>query len=550
VKEIVRVNLENDMDLILAHKRAMKICELSGLSLVVQTSLATAVSEIARCAIEFGREATLVLGIDSEKGKKSLKAIISDREDFSPQCTEAATYAKKLVDEVSITKNGRDGIQVVLKQNVAFQGLLTENKIQSFLEYFEKEPPISAYDELRRKNLLLQDFAEKLRESESDYRILTDSLPIMMFSANNRGVITYTNKWLKEFLGSTPSEINSTGWQNFIHPLDYPGFYKELNNALARQSGFNGQYRFKEKDSDNYLWHMVSILPLKNDKQLVVRWTGLLVDIHAQKLVEQTLKDNKELQETQKELFNNQAELQKKVIELNRSNHELEQFAHLATHDLQEPLRKLFFYSDLLKKKFSSSMDESGVTVLNNMASAASRMKELINDLLSYSRLQKQDVAFEEVKLSEVMTDVLKDLDLQIREKSAIIDVAELPVITGNVLRLRQLFSNLVSNSLKYSKKGVAPHIQVTVENQVPDVVIRFRDNGIGFEEKHKEKIFGLFERLHTRDQFPGTGIGLSICRKIVELHHGKITANGAPDEYAEFEITLPLTQLIHATAD
>jgi PAS domain S-box-containing protein len=549
VKEIVRVNLENDMDLILAHKRAMKLCELSGLSLVVQTSLATAVSEIARCAIEYGKGASLCLGIDSEKGKKFIKAIIADREDFSPQCTEAASYAKRLVDEINILKNGKE-LQIVLKQNVAFQGLLTDNKIQSFVEYFQVEPPISAYDELRRKNLLLQDFAEKLRESESDYRILTDSLPIMMFSVNNRGIVTYTNKWLKEFLGTTPNEITSTAWQNFIHPLDYPGFYKELNNAVTRQTAFNGEYRFKEKDSDHYIWHLVSMLPLKNDKQIILRWTGLLVDIDAQKTIEQTLKDNKELQTTQKELFNNQAELQKKVIELNRSNHELEQFAHLATHDLQEPLRKLFFYSDLLKKKFSSSMDASGVTVLNNMASAASRMKELINDLLSYSRLEKQDVAFEEVKLNEVMMDVLKDLDLQIREKSATLAIVELPVITGNVLRLRQLFSNLVSNSLKYSRKGVAPHIQVSVETEVPDVVIRFRDNGIGFEEKHKERIFGLFERLHTRDQFPGTGIGLSICRKIVELHHGKIIANGAPDEYAEFEITLPLTQSAHAIAD
>jgi len=544
VKEIVKVNLDNDMDLILAHKRAMKLCELSGLSLVTQTSLATAVSEIARCAIEFGKEATLTLGIDSEKGKKYLKAVISDREDFSPQCNEAANYARKLVEEVTIVKTGKE-VQVILKQNVAFQGILSENKIQSFVEYFEKEPPISAYDELRRKNLLLQEFAEKLRESESDYRILTDSLPIMMFIVNSRGLITYTNKWLKEYLGSMPNEVNSTAWQNFIHPLDYPAFFKELNSALTRHVTFNGQYRLRERDTENYLWHLVSILPIKNDKQVVLRWTGLLVDIHAQKLVEQTLKDNKELQVTQKELFNNQAELQKKVIELNRSNHELEQFAHLATHDLQEPLRKLFFYSDLLKKKFGSSMDPSAVPVLNNMASAVSRMKELINDLLSYSRLQKQDVPFEEVKLNEVMAEVIKDLDLQIREKSATIDVAEMPVITGNILRLRQLFSNLVSNSLKYSRAGVAPHIQVSVDNQPPDVVIRFRDNGIGFEEKHKEKIFGLFERLHTRDQFPGTGIGLSICRKIIELHHGKIIAHGAPDEYAEFEITLPLTQSI-----
>lgn len=536
------------MDLVLAHKRAMKLCELSGLSMVVQTSLATAVSEIARCAIEHGNNATLTLAVDSEKGKKMLKAIVSDDIDFSAQAIEAASYAKRLVDDVALVRNGKDFL-VILKQNVAFQGILTENKIQSFVEYFQSEPPISAYDELRRKNLMLQEFAEKLKESEADYRILTDSLPIMMFAVNNRGMITYANKWLKEFLGTTPSDLTNTAWQNFVHPVDYPAFYKDFSNAVTRQIPFNGEFRFREQNTETYLWHLVSIIPLKNEKGIISRWTGLLVDINAQKMVEQTLKDNKELQATQKELFNNQSELQKKVIELNRSNHELEQFAHLATHDLQEPLRKLFFYSDLLKKKFSASMDPTAVTVLNNMASAASRMKELINDLLSYSRLQKLDVTFEEVNLNEVLLEVLRDLDLPIREKNATIDIAELPVITGNLLRLRQLFGNLVSNSLKYSRAGVPPHIQITVVNHAPDVVITLRDNGIGFEEKHKERIFGLFERLHTRDQFPGTGIGLSICRKIVELHHGKISANGSLNEYAEFEVTLPLTQPETTTA-
>ncbi len=531
------------MDLILAHKRAMKLCELSGLSLLVQTSLATAVSEIARCAIEYGEDSSLVLAIDSEKGKKLLKAVVAAKTDFSPKCIEAAAYAKKLVDDVVMEKNGR-AFKVVLKQKVNFQGLLTDNKIESFIQYFASEPPISAYDELRRKNMMLQDMAEKIRESDNDYRILTDSLPLMMFSLNNRGQVTYTNKWLKDFLGSIPAEIGNVAWQTVIHPSDHSTFSKELNNAITRQIAFSGQYRFKEKSSDSYLWHFISLIPLKNDKQLISRWTGFIVDIDAQKKIEQAYKENKDLQTTQEQLFHNQEELQQKVIELNRSNHELEQFAHLATHDLQEPLRKLFFYSDLLKKRYSSTIDPAGVGVLNSMSNAATRMRELINDLLSYSRLQKQEITFEEVKLGDIIAEVIRDLDLQIKEKNAVIEVCELPAITGNVLRLRQLFNNLISNSLKYAKSDVPPHIQITVVTQAPNIHVTVTDNGIGFEEKHNEKIFGLFERLHTRDQFPGTGIGLSICRKIAELHHGKIAASSMLNEYAKFDVTLPITHL------
>lgn len=530
------------MDLILAHKRAMKLCELSGLSLLIQTSLATAVSEIARCAIEHGKNSCLILGVDVERAKKILKAVILDSSDFSDQCIDAAMYAKRLVSDVTVTRASKE-FQVILKQDVNFQGLLSDNKIQSFIEYFALEPPISAYDELRRKNLLLQDFAEKLRESESEYKILTDSLPIMMFSTTNRGAVSYTNKWLKEFLGGVPLDLQGNSWQPFIHPQEYSAFSRELSNAFVRQISYSGEYRFRERGEENYIWHVFSILPVKNEKQIVAQWTGLIVNINAQKVVEQTLKDNKDLQKTQKELFNYQEELQKKVIELNRSNHELEQFAHLATHDLQEPLRKLFYYSDVLKRKYAPSLDVTAVGVLNNMASAATRMKDLINDLLNYSRLQKQNVPFQDVNLNGVIAEVIKDLDLPIREKNATIDVPTIPSVVGNELRLRQLFNNLISNSLKYSREGVAPHITIEATGSDDHVTIKLRDNGIGFEEKHKERIFGLFERLHTRQQYPGTGIGLSICRKIVELHHGCITADSVLNEWAEFEITLPLKQ-------
>ena len=540
MKEVVCVNLENEMDLILAHKRAMKLCELTGFSLIAQTSIATAISEVARCAIEYGKRAELRLGIGLHGGKKILEAVIHDSRDFSPRCSDAIQYAKRLVDDINIeTSPGK--FSITLKQQLSFGNTMTDAKLKSFIDYFRSEPPLSPYDEMRRKNLLLQELADKLRESEDDFRVLTDSLPLMMLSFTGSGIVTYTNKWLKDFLGVAPKDLSARSWQNHLHPDDYSPFSKDLQNSLARQCSLTEHYRFVEKASGQFVWHVFSIIPLKNEKNTFQRWIGFMFDIHAEKQIEQTLKDNRDLKQIQKQLYDYQAELQRKVVELNRSNYELEQFAHLASHDLQEPLRRLFFYSDVLRQKYGDQIDTSGKSILNNMTTAAGRMKELINDLLSYSQLQQQKLHFESVDLNSVMQEIVRDLDLPIREKTATIEIDTLPVMEGNPIRLRQLFQNLVSNALKYSKDGVPPVIRIMSELTDDAVTISIKDNGIGFPEEYREKIFGLFERLHSRDQYPGTGIGLSICKKIAELHHGNISAVSTPGEYAEFKITLPL---------
>lgn len=542
MKEIVRVKLENDMDLILAHKRAMKLCELTGFSLIVQTSIATAVSEIARCAIEFGKNAELKLGIDLLNGKKVLKAVIQDNKDFTAKCTEATHYAKRLVDDIEVINSSKQ-FQIILKHQLPLSNVLTDQKVESFVDYFKREPPLSPYDELRRKNLLLHELAERIQESDKDFRLLTDSLPLMMFSVNPNGAITYSNRWLQSFFGTIPKELTSKSWKEFVHPQDYNLFTRDLNNAVVKQVALAGQYRFNEKSSGVYLWHMVSIVPLKNEKGAITRWIGFIVDINAQKLIEQTLKDNRVLKETQDLLFENQDELQRKVVELNRSNYELEQFAHMASHDLQEPLRKLFFHADVLNQRYSGIIDQSGKTILNSMTTAAARMKELITDLLSYSQLHNQDLTFEPIDLGLLMQEVYRDLDIIIKEKDATIETDDLPFIDGNRIRLRQMMMNLVSNGLKYSKKETPPKIEVRVKTYPNHIILTVKDNGIGFEDEYKEKIFGLFQRLHTRDQFPGTGIGLSICKRIAELHYGTISAASKVGEYSIFEVTLPVTQ-------
>ncbi len=542
MKEIVRVSLENEMDLILAHKKVMKLGELTGFSLMAQTSLATAVSEIARCAIEHGEKAVLIMGIESFVSRKFIKTIISDSSDFSAKCGDAFNFARRLIGDITVTRNPKE-FQVAMQQQLSFPGTFTTARIDSFVDYFKTEPPLSAYDEIRKKNLLLQDFADKLKESEDDYRTLTDSLPLMMFAINTRGIISYSNKWIEQFLGVMPREINSEGWQTIIHPDDVGTFKKNTLASLQKIVPFKGEFRLKEKSTGNFIWHMVSFSPLKNEKEKLLKWIGFMVDINANKLAEKTLKDNKELIEIQNKLFLNQEELQVKIAELNRSNYELEQFAHLATHDLQEPLRKLFYYSDALQVKFHEALGTGGVSMLKNMRVAAGRMKELITDLLSYSQLNKQQIEFTPVNLNEILQEVVKDLEVNIQEKNALIEIGVLPDINGNALRLRQLFTNLIANSLKYSRPDHPPRVQIISREEEGEYVLNVKDNGIGFEEEYKEKIFGMFERLHTKDKFPGTGIGLPICRKITELHGGSISADSVIGESSIFEIKFPATR-------
>lgn len=540
MKKIVCVKLENDMDLILAHKRAMKLCELTGFTLVAQTSIATAISEVARCAIEFGRNAEMVLAIEELSGKKMLMAVIQDTTDFTLRCIEANRYAERLVSNIEVVKTNRC-YQVVLRQKLNYPGIITEAKLDLFKHHFEREPPLSPYDELRRKNLLLQELSDRIEKSENGYRILTDSLPLMMFSVDNRGVIKYTNKWLQHFLGRAPRELKFNDWKSFIYPDDHSNFNKELSNALARQTPLSGQYRLKQDASGEYLWHFFSVIPLKNEKDITAQWIGFVVDIHAQKLVEQTLKDNQLLKEIQNQLVDNQAALQDKVVQLNRSNYELEQFAHLASHDLQEPLRKLFFYSDVLRTRYSDMIDDRGSEILNNMTLAAGRMKELINDLLNYSQLQNQSLPVATVDLKLLLLEIIKDLDVTIKEKQAVLVVVDFPLLRGNPTRLRQLFTNLISNSLKYSRKDVRPVIEISESHDSEKITIQVKDNGIGFDAQYRNRIFGLFQRLHAKHEIPGTGIGLAICKKIVELHHGTISATSVPGEYSIFQIELPM---------
>ncbi|WP_373515484.1 ATP-binding protein [Persicitalea sp.] len=249
-------------------------------------------------------------------------------------------------------------------------------------------------------------------------------------------------------------------------------------------------------------------------------------------------------------------ELVRKVEELNRSNSDLEQFAYVASHDLQEPLRKIVSFGERLEKKSKDMLDEETGMYLDRILNATRRMQNMISNLLEFSRLTRTQQGFVPTDLNQIAKNVLGDLELVSKQKNAVIDIGEMFTIEAIPSQMTQLFQNLLSNSLKFTDEGVQPEIRVTAESlgteeqinyglpsQGSYVRLTFSDNGIGFDDQDSARIFTLFQRLRGRSEYEGTGIGLSVCKKVVENHSGLILASGETGQGATFTVLLPLSQ-------
>ncbi|HEX7183154.1 MAG TPA: ATP-binding protein [Thermoanaerobaculia bacterium] len=265
-----------------------------------------------------------------------------------------------------------------------------------------------------------------------------------------------------------------------------------------------------------------------------------------------------QIEKAQKSLVERTREVERINRELARSNRELESFASVASHDLQEPLRKITAFGDRLKSQCDEALSDKGRDYLERMQNAATRMQSLIDDLLAYSRVTTRGQPFVPVSLAAVTQGVLSDLELRIERTGARIEVGDLPTIAADPTQMRQLFQNLLSNALKFQRPGEAPRIRVEARkldgrshdqpegtppgrNGSAAIQIRVQDNGIGFDEKYLDRLFKPFQRLHGQSAYEGTGIGLAICKKIAERHGGSITARSAPGQGTCFLVELPV---------
>ncbi|WP_343692983.1 chemotaxis protein CheB [Chitinophaga sp.] len=380
--------------------------------------------------------------------------------------------------------------------------------------------------------------------SLEEKRFLAESMPLILWTAWPDGEINFVNQQFITYTGLALEKIRDAGWESILHPDDVPVWSRTWNNALRKKEDFSLEVRIRRSDNQ-YHWFLLRTRVQKDPGGTAILWVGTNTDIHEQKMLAELMEQR--VQERTNAL-------QKANYELESSNAELQQYAFVASHDLKEPLRKIHMFGNMLRERYQDQMEEKAVDYLNRIINSSSRMTNLINDLLRFSRLSQMNF-FEKVPLETIIKEILSDLEVLIQEKNAIVTVGQLPTIEAVPSQIRQVFQNLLSNAFKFSRKDVQPMISIMAtrvkekkfdsvsDPDGPYACVTIADNGIGFDEKYLDKIFVLFQRLHTKDKYEGTGIGLAVTRKIIEKHHGIITAHSREKEGATFTIILPVKQ-------
>ncbi|RYG02406.1 MAG: PAS domain-containing sensor histidine kinase, partial [Chitinophagaceae bacterium] len=364
--------------------------------------------------------------------------------------------------------------------------------------------------------------------------------PTFIWTSDSSGKVSYVNKAILEYSGLSESAVSGGDWFGMVHPDDRKTGVRRLEIAIASGRDFFSELRFRNKNGE-YRWYLARTVALKDDHDVIQNWIGTAADIHDQKLMAEELERRVNARTTELKLANE---------ELIRTNQELEQFAYVSSHDLQEPLRKIQTFSDMVLKKLPASEPEMKLH-LEKINSSASRMSVLITDLLNYSRVSKSDENFEALNLNVVLENILNDFEVLIKQKDAEVRGSGLPIIRGIPIQINQLFYNLISNALKFAVErpvitisareilGVEVPANIPLSREKNYVVLNFADNGIGFDQVYASQIFTIFQRLNNRNQYSGTGIGLAICKKIAENHGGYIMANSAVNRGATFTVYL-----------
>ena len=407
--------------------------------------------------------------------------------------------------------------------------------------------------------------SEKLfvsKTADQTYRKFIENMSEGVVTIHTDGIILYSNSSFAKLVDSPLEYVIGTDLRKYI-PVEYIERFELFFNNHPKNNSKMDLSIFNQEGKQAYFIVSLNIFHLNDFAILNLVWTDVTFQKDAEEkltAVNENLKkaiEERISSENRVVILNNKLEENIKI--LRESNIELGTFAHIASHDLQEPLRKIITYSGILRSDYYDIIDQKGQTYINKMQSSSSRMRDLINDILQYSELSHNDILFEPTDLQSIIKEIISDFEVVIKETNAeIIIEKELPVIEANASQMRQLIQNILSNSLKFIKPGVLPRIRISSEivnaKEIggTDVgvlnekvlVIKISDNGIGFNQDYAGKIFTIFQRLNNNSLYKGTGIGLAICKKIVETHHGFITAESKMKEGASFTIVIPVFQV------
>ncbi|MBA2745905.1 MAG: PAS domain-containing protein [Flavisolibacter sp.] len=384
----------------------------------------------------------------------------------------------------------------------------------------------------------LESFTNDVKKSREEFKMLADFMPQIVWTAQPDGIIDYYNKNWYEITGAKEG-FGDQSWIPILHPADVGPCLNTWYHSVETGAPYQIEYRFKDVRSGNYRWFLGRALPIRDEHGNIVKWFGTGTDIHDQKV------QNEKLEEI----------VEERTIELTRSNEDLQQFAHVASHDLKEPLRKIRTFIDRFGIEYGNLIPEKGKIYMQKVQASSERMTNMIDSVLSYSVINATEQTLQTVDLNMVIDGIANDLELLILQKEAKIFYLNLPKIRASSTLIYQLFYNLINNALKFSKEATPTQIHLSAKevcsSELKDVIglpkekkfweILIKDNGIGFNQAYADKMFHVFTRLNTREKYEGTGLGLALCKKIVHRHQGFIYAEGKEGEGAVFHILIPV---------
>jgi PAS domain S-box-containing protein len=375
----------------------------------------------------------------------------------------------------------------------------------------------------------------QLKESEERFRTMADNSNILIAVADETSDAIYFNKAWVELTGRKMEDLLRFGWADLVHPDDRETYVNTYLSGFAKQESFTGEFRILNKDG-GYTWLLARNPPRIRSDGSFAGYISSCVDITSRKLTEEAMKKQEKLLEML---------VRTRTKELEQSNEDLQQFVHVIGHDLREPVRKIKTFTSRLEYDLGATVPDKAKYYMARIQSSANRIVEMIEGVMKYSMLHGDEMLIKPVDLNLLFRQILSDIELVTEETKATIRVAELPVIDGVPVMLYQLFYNLLNNSLKFARSNVSPVISVKariLRRKGKEMAeFQIKDNGIGFGSEYAERIFTAFVRLNSIEKYEGTGLGLALCKKISERHHGTIQAKSPGRSGATFVVILPL---------
>lgn len=377
---------------------------------------------------------------------------------------------------------------------------------------------------------------EELSRSEARFREMAESLPQLAWTCGPDGQCDYLSKQWLEYTGRPEAEQLGLGWAEALHPDDREDALAKWREALATESVYDLEFRLRRKD-DEYRWFKTKAVPFRAPSGRVSKWFGSSADVESLKQAEESLRDRE--QQLKNVLDRLEVLVEQRTEELRAANKELESFSYSVSHDLRAPLRAVDGFSQAVLEDFGSQLPEEGHRYLKTIREGAQRMGMLIDDLLTFSRLSRAELVKRDVDNDLLVQTVLDELQHEIAGRQVEYKIGRLPNCFGDPALLKQVWINLISNALKYSRKREQAIIEIGCDRDPNGDAYFVRDNGSGFDMRYAHKLFGVFQRLHRMEDFEGTGVGLAIVQRVIHRHGGRIWANAAVDAGATFCFTV-----------